>query len=89
VTKSKECSVEVWLSLIAQAKAMGVEQLHFSGGEPCAYPGHVSLIEAASNKGLYTNLVTSGVPLTQPHCEQLAKAGLKHAQLSFQGPSAE
>jgi pyrroloquinoline quinone biosynthesis protein E len=42
------------------------------------------LIESGRSLGLYTNLITSGVGLTQAKVDRLREAGLDHAQISFQ-----
>jgi pyrroloquinoline quinone biosynthesis protein E len=43
---------------------------------------------SARATGLYTNLVTSGLPRTAKHFYQLGIAGLEHVQLSVQAPDA-
>jgi pyrroloquinoline quinone biosynthesis protein E len=43
------------------------------------------LIASAARLDLYTNLITSGVPLTYERLARLRKAGLRSLQLSFQG----
>ena len=42
------------------------------------------MVQAAHTAGLYTNLITSGVGLTQKRLQALVDAGLDHVQLSFQ-----
>lgn len=44
----------------------------------------VDLVIAAREAGLYTNLITSGIGLTEPRLEALDAAGLDHIQLSVQ-----
>src|SRR5208282_1127620 len=43
----------------------------------------------ASQSGLYTNLITSGIGVGEKLTGELAAAGLDHAQLSFQGADKE
>jgi len=42
------------------------------------------LVEAAHSAGLYTNLITSGIGLSEARLGSLVDAGLDHIQLSFQ-----
>lgn len=84
-----ELSTEEWISVFAQAADLGVLHLHLSGGEPAARRDLGELTHAAASFGLYTNLITSGVGLTQARISNLADAGLDHIQLSIQGVSPE
>jgi pyrroloquinoline quinone biosynthesis protein E len=61
LAKSVEMSTEVWADIFAQAAALGVLQLHLSGGEPASRTDLVDLVAAARDAGLYTNLITSGI----------------------------
>ena len=83
--RSAEMSTEEWLGLLDEAAALGVLQVHFSGGEPAARNDLADLVGHAETIGLYTNLITSGVLLDRQRLEDLAAKGLQHVQLSFQG----
>lgn len=85
LAKSVELSTEVWADIFAQAAALGVLQLHLSGGEPASRTDLVDLVDAAHKAGLYTNLITSGIGLTEKRLRALEDAGLDHIQLSLQG----
>jgi pyrroloquinoline quinone biosynthesis protein E len=78
-----ELAPDAWARVFAEARALGVLQLHLSGGEPTARPDLEAILEAAVGAGLYTNLITSGV-LDRVRLERLAKIGLDHVQLSIQ-----
>ncbi len=80
-----ELSTEEWISVFQQAAALGVLHLHLSGGEPAARRDLVELTAAAAEAGLYTNLITSGIGLTEKRIAELSEAGLDHLQLSIQG----
>lgn len=82
--KSAELSTEAWLSVLDQAADLGVLQAHLTGGEPTARSDLEVLIERAEARGLYTNLITAAVTLTQTRLERLVDAGLQHVQVSFQ-----
>jgi len=79
-----ELDTATWLRVLEEAAALGVLQLHFSGGEPTARKDLVGLVSAAAGFGLYSNLITSGVLLDEPLLARLARAGLDHVQISFQ-----
>ncbi|WP_298864590.1 pyrroloquinoline quinone biosynthesis protein PqqE [uncultured Sulfitobacter sp.] len=87
--KDSELDTEVWADVFTQAAAMGVLQLHLSGGEPASRRDLVALVRAAREAGLYTNLITSAIGLTQRRLAELDAAGLDHIQLSLQGTDAD
>ncbi len=85
---AREMETEDWLRVLDEAARLGVVQTHFTGGEPLSRSDLEVLVERAHARGMYTNLVTSGVPLDQARLEGLASRGLDHVQLSFQGADA-
>lgn len=88
-TKDQELDTDTWARVFREAAALGVLQLHLSGGEPASRPDLVELTGAARAAGLYTNLITSGIGLTQKRLAALDDAGLDHVQLSLQGTNPE
>ncbi|HEV2781602.1 MAG TPA: pyrroloquinoline quinone biosynthesis protein PqqE [Actinophytocola sp.] len=89
VTRADELTTEQWLSVLEQARELGVLQVHMSGGEPLARPDLVALVARAANLGCYVNLVTSGLGLTEDRMSALADAGIAHVQLSVQAADAD
>ncbi|HYZ23777.1 MAG TPA: pyrroloquinoline quinone biosynthesis protein PqqE, partial [Rhodopila sp.] len=67
-----------------QAAEMGVLQVHLSGGEPGSRRDLVEITRSASEAGLYTNLITSGVGLNVERLHRLKDVGLDHVQVSIQ-----
>ena len=86
---SAELATEEWRRVFGEAAALGVLQVHLSGGEPAARKDLEVLVEAAETAGLYTNLITSGLLLDRGRVAALAAAGLQHVQLSLQGTRPE
>lgn len=84
-----ELSTEAWMRILAEARALGAVQLGFSGGEPLLRDDLETLVAHAHALGYYTNLITSGVGLTQARARALKDAGLDHIQLSFQDSTRE
>ena len=82
--RAGELTEAEWRRVLAEAAALGVLQVHFSGGEPMARPELSALIGAANDHGLYSNLITSGTLGGEREINAFAAAGLKHVQLSFQ-----
>ena len=83
-TAKTELSTEEWISVFRQAGNLGMLHAHFTGGEPLARADLTELIAAARAAGLYTNLITSGIGLTEQRLRMLVEAGLDHIQISFQ-----
>ncbi|MCR0985163.1 pyrroloquinoline quinone biosynthesis protein PqqE [Roseomonas populi] len=81
---SAELDAETWGRVFREAAALGVLQLHLSGGEPAARRDLPEIVAHAARAGLYSNLITSGVLLDAGKLQALADAGLDHVQLSVQ-----
>lgn len=87
-SREAELSTEAWAEIFRQAAALGVLQLHLSGGEPASRRDLEDLVAAAREADLYTNLITSGIGLTERRLKALEERGLDHVQLSLQGVDA-
>ena len=73
-----------WIRVFRDAARLGILHVHLTGGEPLARSDLEALVGAAHSAGLYTNLITSGVGLSETRLGSLVDAGLDHIQLSFQ-----
>ena len=89
VKRSGEMSTEEWIDAFHQAADLGVLHVHLSGGEPASRKDLPEITSGAIEAGLYTNLITSGVGLTEATFKDLADRGLDHVQLSLQGATAD
>jgi PqqA peptide cyclase len=85
----QELTSAEWQRVLTEAADLGVLHVHFSGGEPLARRDLPILIRSARQAGLYTNLITSGVGLTEGCAGLLQDAGLDNVQISFQANEAE
>jgi len=86
--REAEMSTGQWADVFREAAALGVLQLHISGGEPASRRDLEDLVAAARDADLYTNLITSGIGLTERRLRALEERGLDHVQLSLQGVDA-
>ncbi|HEX6704157.1 MAG TPA: pyrroloquinoline quinone biosynthesis protein PqqE [Albitalea sp.] len=84
-----ELTTDDWLRVLHEARALGAVQLGFSGGEPLLRDDLEVLVQEAHRIGYYTNLITSGIGLTEARAAALKAAGLDHIQLSFQDSTRE
>ncbi len=82
--RETELGTSEWARVFAEAAALGVLQVHLSGGEPASRRDLVEITGAARAAGLYTNLITSGIGLDAARLERLRAAGLDHVQVSIQ-----
>jgi pyrroloquinoline quinone biosynthesis protein E len=85
----EELSTGEWLRVLREARKLGAAQLGFSGGEPLVRDDLEILVAEAHHLGYYTNLITSGVGLTEQRIKAFKEAGLDHIQLSFQDSTQE
>jgi pyrroloquinoline quinone biosynthesis protein E len=84
-----EISTDDWLRVLREGRAMGAVQLGLSGGEPLLRDDLEIIVAEAKRLGFYSNLLTSGVGLTEVRAAALKAAGLDHVQLSFQDSTRE
>ncbi len=84
-----ELTTEQWKDVFTQARKLGAAQLGISGGEPLLRDDIEELIGHAHQLGFYTNLITSGVGLTEERIAKMKALGLDHIQLSFQDSTKE
>ena len=71
-----ELDTGTWTRVFQEAADLGVLQLHLSGGEPASRRDLVDLVRAARDAGLYTNLITSGIGLSQRRARRSVPASL-------------
>lgn len=82
--RTNELDAATWARVFREAAALGVLQVHLSGGEPAARRDLETIVAAAREAGLYVNLITSGIGLSMSRLATLADAGLDHVQISVQ-----
>jgi PqqA peptide cyclase len=82
--RESELDTLTWARVFREAAGLGVLQVHLSGGEPASRRDLVDITAAARDAGLYTNLITSGVGVSDQRLHELADAGLDHVQISIQ-----
>jgi pyrroloquinoline quinone biosynthesis protein E len=84
--RPSELSAAVWGRVFSEAAALGIVQVHLTGGEPLVRGDLEEIAHFARAAELYVNLVTSGIPLDEARWRRLAAAGIDHVQLSIQAP---
>jgi len=84
-----ELATDDWLRVLREAREAGSVQLGLSGGEPLVRQDLEPIVAEAHALGFYTNLITSGIGLTEARIAALKAAGLDHIQLSFQDSTRE
>ena len=87
VSGSDELRTEEWTRVIDEAVAMGVMQMHLTGGEPLARSDLEAIAAHARSRDVYVNLITSGIPLDRARFDRLAPS-LDAVQLSVQDADA-
>ena len=88
-TQESELGTEDWLRVLREGRALGAVQLGLSGGEPLLRDDLEVIVAEARRLGYYSNLLTSGVGLSEARARALKDAGLDHVQLSFQDSTRE
>ena len=58
---NEQISFEKFIEVVDSAKALDVQTICFSGGEPFIHPDIVRMIDYVHSKGLQTYIYTSGI----------------------------
>jgi pyrroloquinoline quinone biosynthesis protein E len=82
--RADELDAATWGQVFREADALGVLQVHLSGGEPASRRDLPEIVGHCAEAGLYSNLITSGIGVTEALVNNLADRGLDHVQLSIQ-----
>ncbi len=88
-SRRNELDTDTWLRVFRDAEDLGVVQLNLTGGEPLVRSDLEALIAGARKLDLYTNLITSAIPLSRERLERLRAAGLDNVQISVQDVTAD
>lgn len=84
-----ELTTDEWIKVLRQGRELGATQLGLSGGEPLMRDDLEIMIAEARKLGYYSNLITSGIGLTEKRIAAFKEGGLDHIQLSFQDSTRE
>jgi pyrroloquinoline quinone biosynthesis protein E len=79
-----ELDTATWQRVLREAESLGVVQVNLTGGEPLLRDDLESIVQTARAADLYTNLITSGVPLPRERLARLRDAGVDAVQVSIQ-----
>lgn len=79
-----ELDTATWARVFREAASLGVLQVHLSGGEPASRRDLADIVRSARDAGLYANLITSGIGLSDDRLRELVESGLDHVQISIQ-----
>ena len=85
----EELATDDWLRVLRQGRELGATQLGFSGGEPLMRDDLEIMVSEARKLGYYSNLITSGIGLSEKRIAAFKEGGLDHIQLSFQDSTRE
>ena len=86
--RKTELDTADWCRVFGEAEELGVVQLNLTGGEPLVRDDLEALVAEARRLDLYTNLITSAIPLTRARLAALRAAGLDNVQISVQDVTA-
>src|SRR4051812_21884220 len=84
----EELTTAEWRRVLAEARELGVLQLHLSGGEPLGRRDLAEIVRTARELGLPPNRTPGALGLPPRRAEQLRAAGLDHVQISLQADEA-
>jgi PqqA peptide cyclase len=84
----RELDTATWCRVLREAEDLGVVQLNLTGGEPLVRDDLEAIISEARRLDLYTNLITSGIPLKRERLARFRKLGLDNVQISIQDTGA-
>lgn len=77
------------LSLLGQARELGVEVIHFSGGEPVIWRHILDAIRLGAELGFRMRMHSNGALLKRQTLGRLWDAGLRRVLISLDGPAED
>ncbi len=81
-----ELPLEKWLSIVDEAADMGAKQIFvLGGGEPFIYPGLMTILHRAKERGLWGMLTTNGTFFNAERRQQLIEIGWDEIHISLDG----
>lgn len=81
-------SLAEFSDILPQARALGVEIIRFTGGEPLLHRDLPALVAAGTAAGMKMSVITNGYLLTRK-LDALSRAGLAQVIVSLDGATAE
>lgn len=84
----RSIALERIVSLLDEAAALGLQEVHFLGGEPTLRPDLEQMIEHATGLGLHTRIISNGMSLSRKRLERLIGRGLREIMISVDGLEA-
>jgi radical SAM protein with 4Fe4S-binding SPASM domain len=73
------------LQIIEEASTLGLEELHFLGGEPTLREDLEHMVAYASVRGIETRIITNGMTLRRDRLRRLQACGLGEVMVSIDG----
>lgn len=84
----KDLPLDRCLELIDEACALGLQELHFLGGEPTLRTDLEDMVEYAVKRGVSTRVITNGMLLDRERIKTFIDIGLQELMVSVDGTSA-
>lgn len=89
IRQENELSIDHWLSIVDQAAKLSIVQANLTGGEPLVYADLPLIVRRLKERDIYSNLITSGIGLSENVLNQLIECGLESIQISLQSANIE
>src|SRR5207253_632462 len=83
--KHQNLPLERIVALLDEAAALGLEEVHFLGGEPTLRRDLEDMLVHARGLGLHTRIITNGMMLSRERLERLVEYGLGEIMISVDG----
>ncbi len=89
IRQENELSLDHWISIVDQAARLSIVQANLTGGEPLAYTGLPAIVRRLKERDIYSNLITSGIGLSEIVLNELIECGLESIQISLQSANVK
>ena len=86
--KRASLPLDLFTSVVSQGKALGMDRLKLTGGEPLLHPAIADILKVVREEALELTLETNGLLCTKELAEEIAACNGPHVSVSLDGADA-
>jgi radical SAM protein with 4Fe4S-binding SPASM domain len=89
IGERKKLSLAELQQILSRLAALGVQHVHFGGGEPLVRKDFLDIVASAKACGMETSVFTNGYLINEKIARRIVQCGLDRLNVSIDGPNPE